>query len=81
MLFIKHMFNCRCRGLFDLMDDDKNGTIEANELRDALQIVYPDKEFSVFAVRTFIAIADKNGSGKIEYFEFYQLCSHAHSIT
>ena len=73
---IRHDNAVNIRKLFKMIDEDKNGTIETGELQQALTLAFPEKTFSDYACQTFLLAIDHNGSGLIEYHEFYQLLKH-----
>ena len=73
---VRHDNAVNIRRLFKMIDEDQNGTIETGELQEALTLAFPEKTFSDYAVQTFLSVIDHNGSGLIEYHEFYQLLKH-----
>jgi Ca2+-binding EF-hand superfamily protein len=61
------------RKIFDDIDVNRDGTIGANELHEALRRGQPNSQFDQRTVAILMEKYDKNGNGRITFDEFFDL--------
>eukprot|EP00930_Biecheleria_cincta_P002213 TRINITY_DN103234_c0_g1_i1.p1 TRINITY_DN103234_c0_g1~~TRINITY_DN103234_c0_g1_i1.p1 ORF type:complete len:675 (-),score=99.49 TRINITY_DN103234_c0_g1_i1:510-2336(-) len=65
----KGMANCKLQAIFNLFDSDRNGTVDAKELTDAIRIRLGPKLSSSVLVQQMISTVDDNGDGRLSFDE------------
>ena len=67
--------------LFDQIDSNKSGSIDLNELEDALKKYGDNSKFSKSQIRAMMNKADIDHDGQISREEFMKICEELHTTT
>lgn len=64
--------------VFDLVDKDKGGTLEAEEVKELMELL--GMKVRIEEVRTMVAEIDKDGSGAVDFEEFLEVMARPQQL-